>query len=120
MDAGVAPFAAPRRFGSAPLKVLEMMAAGLPVVATRMDGVEPLIEHRRSGYLVPAGDSSRVAEGLIELALRPLWRQKVGAAARRAVLEGHTSDAALDRILEAVRHSDVRPPHMSGFSSIPN
>jgi glycosyltransferase involved in cell wall biosynthesis len=107
MDASVAPYPAAAPFYFSPLKVLESMAAGVPVVAARVGQVESLIQDRRTGVLVPPGDADRVAAALVELALRPLWRQQLGRAARRTVLARHTWDQVLGRVLQAV---DVTAP----------
>jgi glycosyltransferase involved in cell wall biosynthesis len=102
MDAAVAPYPDATPFYFSPLKVLESMAAGLPVVASHVGQIEELIEDGRTGVLVPPGDADRLAEALVELALRPLWRRELGAAARRSVLARHTWDQALGRVLAAV------------------
>jgi glycosyltransferase involved in cell wall biosynthesis len=102
MDAGVAPYPEAAPFYFSPLKVLESMAAGLPVVAGRAAQVETMIDDRRTGLLVPPGDADGVAEALIELALRPLWRHELGRAARRTVLTRHRWDQVLDRVLDAL------------------
>ncbi len=52
-----------------PLVVLEMQAAGLPIVATDLPGLKDLIEVGRTGILVPAEDPGRLAEEVARL-----WR----------------------------------------------
>ncbi len=47
-----------------PLKALEMMAAGTPIVATRLRSVEGLLEHRRNALLVEPDDAQAMADGI--------------------------------------------------------
>jgi glycosyltransferase involved in cell wall biosynthesis len=64
----VAPLAAdPRnlRQGACPIKILEYLAAGCPVVASRLPAAEALLEHGISGWLAgPAGRSNGLGGGL--------------------------------------------------------
>jgi glycosyltransferase involved in cell wall biosynthesis len=99
MDASVAPYPALERFYFSPLKVVESMAAGLPVVASAVGDVPRVIEDGRTGLLVPPGDPVALAAALAELADRPQERLRIGAAARDAVLRSHTWDAVLERVL---------------------
>ena len=57
-------FVLPSRFDSFPVVVVEAMAAGLPVVATRVGGLPEMIEEGRSGLLVPPGSPSELADAL--------------------------------------------------------
>jgi glycosyltransferase involved in cell wall biosynthesis len=69
-----------------PLAVLEAMAAGVPVVATRVGGVPDLIDVGRTGLLVEPGDSAELAEGLAALLADDAQRAAMATAARdRAV-----------------------------------
>jgi glycosyltransferase involved in cell wall biosynthesis len=49
------------------------MGAGLPAVGTAVSGIEDVIEHDRSGLLVPPADAGRLADAMLRLASdRPL------------------------------------------------
>jgi colanic acid/amylovoran biosynthesis glycosyltransferase len=68
-----------------PTAILEAMASGMPVVATRHSGISEQIEDRVSGFLVPERDSNCLAERLSELVRRPgLWPE-LGRLGRRRV-----------------------------------
>ena len=54
-----------------PLTVIEAMAAGLPVVATRVGGVGEIVDDGRTGLLAPAGDDEALAVHLLRLAECP-------------------------------------------------
>ncbi len=61
--------------------IVEAMAAGLPVLATRSGGPETIIDHGRNGWLVAPDDASALGEALIRLARDP-DRERVVTAAR--------------------------------------
>ena len=63
------------------LSVLEAMAAGLPVVVSRVDGIEEVIEHGRTGLLVPPGDPEALAQALDFLIRFPERRRQMGQQA---------------------------------------
>lgn len=64
---------------------VEASASGLPVVATRHDGIPEVILDGVTGYLVPEGDMAAMAERIVELCRHPaLWTQ-FGAAGRKHV-----------------------------------
>jgi sugar transferase (PEP-CTERM/EpsH1 system associated) len=68
--------------------ILEAMATGLPVVATRIGGNPELVEDGAHGRLVPARDPAAMAEALNEYLADPLLRAMHGKASRqRAVTQ---------------------------------
>jgi glycosyltransferase involved in cell wall biosynthesis len=101
MDVAVAPYAPQANFYSSPLKIYEYMAAGLPIIASRIGQIEEVIQHEVTGLLVPPGDFAAFARALTDLQLNPEMRQSLGAAARAAVQE-HTWDHILDHVLSLV------------------
>lgn len=68
-----------------PVVLMEAMAAGVPVVATQIAGVSELVEHERSGYLVPAGDAETLADRIGELVQDAKLRSRFGIAGRAKV-----------------------------------
>lgn len=65
-----------------PLSVLEAMAAGLPVVASRVGGIPEQVADGVTGLLVPVGDAERLAEALRRLLDDPELRRSLGSAGR--------------------------------------
>ena len=98
MDVALAPYPPLAQFYSSPLKVYEYMAAGLPVVATRIGQIEEIIEHGETGILIRPGDASGMAQAITELAASVDLRTRLGQAARQTVQE-HTWDHVLERAL---------------------
>ncbi|HET9785026.1 MAG TPA: glycosyltransferase family 4 protein [Terriglobales bacterium] len=62
-----------------PVVLMEAMAAGLPVVASRLSGIPELVEDGRSGVLVPPGDAAALADALAGMT-DPARRRAMGLA----------------------------------------
>jgi glycosyltransferase involved in cell wall biosynthesis len=108
MDVAVAPYPRLDDFYFSPLKLYEYMAAGLPVVASRIGQVGAAVRDGVDGLLVPSGDAAGLAARLSQLAADPAWRRRLGAAARAAVVRRHSWDAVVDRLLELARPVGAR------------
>lgn len=79
-----------------PLFVLECMATGTPVVATDVGGLPEIVEHGRTGLLVPPRDPAALAAALGELLADPARGRSLAAAAA-AGMEDLTIDAVTRR-----------------------
>ncbi|GLX52315.1 GDP-mannose-dependent alpha-mannosyltransferase [Streptomyces hygroscopicus subsp. hygroscopicus] len=79
--------------------VQEAMASGVPVVAPAAGGPLDLVDHGRTGLLVPPCDADAVRDAVRDLAEDPARRTAFGAAARTLV-EGRTWAAVGDRLIE--------------------
>lgn len=101
MDIAVAPYPPLAHFYSSPLKVYEYMAAGLPIVASRIGQVGEIIQDGVTGLLVAPGDAPAFTKALIRLQNNPQLRQQLGANARASVSE-HTWDRIVDHVLVLV------------------
>ncbi len=73
-----------------PYVLLEAMALGTPVFASRVGGLAEVIEDGRSGALFPAGDAAALAALVARLAAAPDWGAALGAAARARQRERYT------------------------------
>jgi glycosyltransferase involved in cell wall biosynthesis len=89
MDVAVAPYPALAQFYCSPLKLYEYMAAGLPIVASRIGQIEELIEDGETGLLLPPGDVAELARTLCKLESDATTRSRLGATAQNAV-QDHT------------------------------
>ncbi len=78
-------FLFPSRHEGMPNAVLEAMASGLPVVATRIAGNEELVADRLTGALVPSENAELLQESLKPLLSDADLRRKMGQAARQRV-----------------------------------
>lgn len=85
--AGASVYVQPSRSEVLPLAILEAMAVGLPVVASRVGGVADLVEHGRTGLLVAPGDAVALAGAVHQLLIdtdRAAVLGRAGAAKARA------------------------------------
>ena len=108
---GVAPYPAMDTDSDqyfSPLKVYEYMAAGLPVVASRVGQLPEIMGE--SEYLVPPSDPEALAEALDALVANPVERVQVGSDNRRQAEREHSWTGTVDHILA---HAGVKEdvPH---------
>lgn len=92
-----------------PIVLMEAMAAGLPVIASAIDGIPELVIDEVNGLLVPAGDVQALAGALGRLATSVPLRQSLGAAAPRRVREAFDGAVAAQRLEGIFREIQQRP-----------
>jgi len=102
-------FVLPSLYEGMPNVVLEALAAGLPVVATAVDGTPELVQHEQTAWLVPASDSDALREGLLALLDDPSRRHRLAAAGRAHVREHFDLETVVDRF-EGTYH-EFMPRH---------
>ncbi|MGG6240271.1 glycosyltransferase family 4 protein [Nodosilinea sp. AN01ver1] len=107
MDVAVAPYPASPDFYFSPLKVVEYMAAGLPVVVSDIGQLRHLVVHGVTGLLCPPGDENALSIALERLWRSPDLRRSLGRSARRQVLARHTWDGVAEQILAIARSEPV-------------
>jgi len=108
MDVAVAPYPDLRPFYFSPLKLVEYMAAGLPVVASAVGEIDDLVEDGVTGLLYPPGDAAALETTLERLAADPLLGRRLGRAGRDRVTRERTWDEVVRQVLampEVKRHS---------------
>ncbi len=98
--AGLDILAVPSRSDGSPLVVCEAMAAGIPVVASRVGGLPDLVADGRTGLLVRPGQAEDLARAMVLLLLDPTGADVLGTRAR-AVAATRTHAHLVDR-MEAI------------------
>ncbi len=83
------------------LVVLEAMASGTPVVASRIGGVAEIVQDGVTGFLVKPGDTTELHARLDEVLRDQQLAARMGRAAREIVLERYTWQAVAERCLAA-------------------
>ena len=81
-----------------PNSILEAMATGLPVAATRHGGIPEAVEHGRTGWLVPEEDHVALANAMQEIARSPRVLTEMGLRAREAVIKRFEQEAQIDQL----------------------
>lgn len=113
MDLTVAPYEALDNFYFSPMKIVESLAAGRPVVAPDLGQIPSLIAHLETGFVYEPSDPNALADGLACLLDHPDVRSQMGARAAAWARAGRTwarNAAIVEAIFEesiaerAVRH----------------
>ena len=84
---------------------LEAMAAGRPVIASRVGGLEDVVVNGETGILVEPGSEEQLAEAIELLLSDEPYRRRLGANARRVVEERYSWDVVLDRIVDVYNYT---------------
>lgn len=70
--------------------VIEGMAAGKPVIATRGGAIPEIVQDARTGFIVPMGDAPAMADAIVNVLSDPDRARAMGAAGRVRVAERFT------------------------------
>jgi L-malate glycosyltransferase len=80
--------------------ILEYMAAGKPVVATKVGGAAEAVREGENGFLIESDDDEALAARLIELLENPRQARKFGERGRQIVKEKFSTAAQLAKTLQ--------------------
>jgi colanic acid/amylovoran biosynthesis glycosyltransferase len=81
-----------------PVSILEAMAAGIPVVATRHSGIPEAVEHGRTGILVDEGDIQGMGSAIDSLLRDDGLTRSLGAAGREVVAQRFALAVTIPRL----------------------
>ena len=81
-----------------PVVAIEALAAGRPVVATRVGGVPDVVEDDADGMLVRVGDIDGIADALERLAHDPELRRRLGDAGRARTIPRYRVERLVDDV----------------------
>ncbi len=90
-------FVLPSRSEGLPMALLEAMAFGLPVVATRVGGIPDVIEDGESGLLIQPARAGELTDALRRLTSDTRLRKRLGEQARARVQELASADIVAER-----------------------
>ena len=100
MDVAIAPYPQLPGFYFSPLKIMEYMAAGRAVIASRIGDIDGLVTHEVDGLLCPAGNARAFADAIIRLYRDPELRANLSFAARDKAVRELAWDSVVERILD--------------------
>ena len=95
-------------YEGSPNILIEAMACGLPVISTRTKGIPELIEHGVNGFMVPPGDSERMAALTIQLLQDGNARAEMGRRARIKAVSNHN----LEKCVRLTETNPVEPARL--------
>lgn len=81
----------PTRLDSLPQAIMEAMSLGIPSVVTPTGGIPTMIEHDRTGLIVPQGDPPALADALLRLLREPQTASRLGRAAQDRYRQRYTT-----------------------------
>ncbi len=93
----------PSYMDTSPNVVAEAMAAGLPVVATRVGGIPDMVTDGETGILIEPKSVESLAQGIYRLYADPEKMLEMGAAAKRIALERFRTERNTRILVEACR-----------------
>jgi glycosyltransferase involved in cell wall biosynthesis len=92
-----------------PVSAIEALAAGRPVVATRVGGVPDVVRDGEDGFLVDTGDVDTLADRLAQLAEDSNLRAAMGEAGRSRVLARYSVERLIDDVDRLYRSLLAKP-----------
>jgi glycosyltransferase involved in cell wall biosynthesis len=84
-------FVLPSAFEGLPLVLLEAMATGLPVIATRVSGTREAVDDGATGLLVQPGDDAGLAAAIVAALMRPDLTVRWAAAGKQSARVGFSA-----------------------------
>lgn len=92
-------FLFPSRTEALGLSLLEAGLAGLPAVGTSVGGIPEILEHRKTGLLIPSNNPKCIKEILMILMKDPALRRKLGEALKEKVATEFSKEEMLEKTL---------------------
>lgn len=91
---------APTYYENFPIRILEALSSGVPVIASSVGGIPEAVQDGTTGRLVPPGDPSRLADAVVGLLAADEERARMGAAGRRLIIERFSWQRAADETFD--------------------
>lgn len=108
---------------ASPVSILEALASGVPVVATRVGSVGESVIEGESGFLVDVDDDTAMAEHVLELISDRTLGQRLGQNGRRLVIQTGSLTSMVDgysQLIEGIYDAQVLRRNSSGATVSPS
>ncbi|MFH0779018.1 MAG: glycosyltransferase family 4 protein, partial [Candidatus Eisenbacteria bacterium] len=86
-------------YENSPYAVLESLAFGKPVIATKMGGIPEMVRDGENGFLVEPGNSEHLADRISYLASHPEETWRLGKVARRTVEQTYSAERHFENVM---------------------
>ena len=90
-------------FGS-PTKLFEYMAMGKGIVASDLDQIGEVLEHKKTAWLVKPGDIDDLVNGIIQLIQDKKLREALGKNARQKIIKNYTWEENVINLLKSFKN----------------
>ena len=97
-DIALAPYTAKTMFYYSPVKIFEYMAQGKVVITTRQGQINELVQHGKTGLFFNPDDPEDLWRTLLYLFGHVRIRLRIGARARRSIIDQHTWDHKAEQL----------------------
>ena len=97
-------FILPSRWEGLSRALMEAMAAGLPVIASEVDGIKDLITDGVNGLLVPSEDAEALGNSILQLIDNAEMRKRIAAAGQAHVLQVHSVEDMCRKYYDFMLH----------------
>jgi glycosyltransferase involved in cell wall biosynthesis len=81
-----------------PISLLEAGQAGLPAIATSVGGIPELVEHNRTGLLIPVSDPAMLTEAILQLLNHPTSISEMGKNMEEKIEASFSLHSMVDKI----------------------
>ena len=89
-------FVMPSRYEGTPIALLEAAALARPILASSTGGIPELVKHEEQALLVPPGNSTALAQGLLKLTLDRPYAEMLGKNAQQRICQSFDLDSQVD------------------------
>lgn len=87
------------------IPIVEAMATGVPVIATRVGGITEIVEEGKTGLLVERGEVTALADAILSLLSDKAGRKSMGKAGRQRAIELFSWERIVENLLSQYKNS---------------